>query len=146
MGYQTSSEISKWFLEMYKNDLVFSLKYQYCIVSDSLSRRVENIPWWKSRVCYKRQIILNNLIWTHTHVCVYICIWFLKSAFLSTDVSSVWSRVKVSVHDWVQKQMKGISDDYPRDTMHLSLGAYMPYKASGYFSTFTTCPSKCHTS
>lgn len=35
MGYQTSSEISKWFLETYKNDLVFSLKYQYYIVSDS---------------------------------------------------------------------------------------------------------------
>lgn len=29
--------------------------------------------------------------------------------------------------------MKGISDDYPRDTMRLRLGAYMPYKASGYF-------------
>ena len=106
-------------------------------------RRVENIPWWKSRVCYKRQIILNNLIWTHTHVCVYICIWFLKICILKHRcVFSVVLEWKFLYTIESVKQMKGISGDYPRDTMHLSLGAYMPYKASGYFFNIYHLPQQ----
>lgn len=72
---------------------------------------------------------------THTHTYVYIYVYvFLKICILKHRcVFSVVLEWKFLYTIESVKQMKGISDDYPRDTMRLRLGAYMPYKASGYF-------------